>query len=418
MQEFAIARNQVQWLVTGFLLLMGAFTPLTANIIQWFKSKTITLITLAIFTTGSLICGLAPNFHILFIGRMIQAIAAAFTVPILINTIFAIYPSEKRGQVMGLVTMMFTVAPAIGPTLSGFIIDHFGWHYLFFLPLPFLGLAFFAIARYFNIDIVEITKPKIDILSAFLSILGFGGLVFSISNYSYLSFSKFLIFFISALIILIIFIKRQFKLKTPLINLHIINYPQFRFVLIILFLAYFIFLGLELLMPMYIQQILLLSATIAGLVLFPASLMQAFAAPILGLILDRKGGRAVALPGLFFMILGIIGLLYCISTNKNPWAIAFVFAIFALSISCAITTETHALNSLPRKYYPHGTAIITALTPLAGALGGSFFIEFSAIIEHHSASENAQLLGFKSAIALALLFSIFFAYFANKIKSN
>lgn len=144
----------------------------------------------------------------------------------------------------------------------------------------------------------------------------------------------------------------QLKLETPLLNLRILSYPQFCYVLIMLFLAFFTFLGLELLMPMYVQQVLLLSATVAGLVLFPTSVLQAIASPLLGLLLDKKGGRTIALPAIVLMLTGIASLFFYMDSNSHPWIIAIMFVVLALSITCAITCETHALNSLPRKYYP------------------------------------------------------------------
>ena len=138
MNEFQVSKTTVQWLVTGFLLLMGALTPITASLIQWFPTRRLILITQGLFVVGSLICALAPNFAFLLLGRMVQAVSAALFVPLLMNGILTIYPPHKRGTAMGLVTMMFTVAPALGPTLSGMIIDELNWRYLFGLTIPFM----------------------------------------------------------------------------------------------------------------------------------------------------------------------------------------------------------------------------------------------------------------------------------------
>ncbi|MDG6895552.1 DHA2 family efflux MFS transporter permease subunit [Volucribacter amazonae] len=420
MQEFSVERTLVQWLVTGFLLVMGAFTPLTASLIQWLPSKKMALITLAIFASGSLICGFAPSFAWLLVGRIVQAVSAAFTVPLLINTIFTIYPPGKRGTVMGLVTMMFTVAPAIGPTLSGFIVDHLGWRYLFLAPLPLLGFAFMAVSKYFNIDVVEINRPKIDLLSSFFSILGVGGMIYAISNYAHFSLLRFATILLISLLCIAYFVYRQGKLATPMLNLRVLTYRQFRYIIMILFLAYFIFMGLELLMPMYSQQVLLLSATASGLVLFPASVLQALASPLLGVILDKKGGRYVMLPAALFMLTGLILLLVYMDTHSNPIIIAACFALFALSISCAITGETHGLNSLPKSLYPHGTALISTLNPIAGALGAAIFVEISAVVEHQVSTSPAiaQLIGIKTAIACGLVLALFVAYFATKVEPH
>ena len=114
MKDFAVDKTTVQWMTTGFLLVMGAFTPITAGVIQWFETRKMVLFTQATFLAGSLVCAFAPTFGVLVAGRMVQAVSAAFFVPLLFNGILSIYPPQKRGTAMGVITMMFTAAPAMG----------------------------------------------------------------------------------------------------------------------------------------------------------------------------------------------------------------------------------------------------------------------------------------------------------------
>ena len=153
MRDFGVNKTTVQWLTTGFLLVMGAFTPITAGVIQWLDTRRMVLLTQAVFLTGSLVCAFAPTFGVLVAGRMVQAVSAAFFVPLLFNGILSIYPPERRGTAMGVITMMFTAAPAMGPTLSGIIIDHTHWRVLFGFTTPFM-LAAMALVANFN------RKPK------------------------------------------------------------------------------------------------------------------------------------------------------------------------------------------------------------------------------------------------------------------
>ena len=155
MKDFGVDKTTVQWLTTGFLLVMGAFTPITANLIQWLDTKKMLLLTQATFLLGSLICAFAPVFPLLIAGRMVQAVSAAFFVPLLFNGIMAIYPPQKRGTAMGVITMMFTVAPALGPTLSGIIIDHTHWRFLFGLTIPFMLVAMLLTGKYLNETFVK-----------------------------------------------------------------------------------------------------------------------------------------------------------------------------------------------------------------------------------------------------------------------
>lgn len=158
MKDFGVNKTTVQWLTTGFLLVMGAFTPITANLIQWLDTKKMLLLTQATFLLGSLICAFAPVFPLLIAGRMVQAVSAAFFVPLLFNGVMAIYPPQKRGTAMGVITMMFTVAPALGPTLSGIIIDHTHWRFLFGLTIPFMLAAMLLTGKYLNETFAKFPK--------------------------------------------------------------------------------------------------------------------------------------------------------------------------------------------------------------------------------------------------------------------
>ena len=158
MKDFGVDKTTVQWLTTGFLLVMGAFTPITANLIQWLPTKKMLLLTQATFLLGSLICAFAPVFPLLIAGRMVQAVSAAFFVPLLFNGVMAIYPPQKRGTAMGVITMMFTVAPALGPTLSGIIIDHTHWRFLFGLTIPFMLVAMLLTGKYLNETFAKFPK--------------------------------------------------------------------------------------------------------------------------------------------------------------------------------------------------------------------------------------------------------------------
>lgn len=228
MKDFGVDKTTVQWLTTGFLLVMGAFTPITAGVIQWFETRKMVLFTQATFLAGSMICAFAPTFGILVVGRMVQAVSAAFFVPLLFNGILSIYPPNKRGTAMGVITMMFTAAPAMGPTLSGIIIDHTHWRVLFGFTAPFMLAAMLLVGKYLTVNLSNISRPKIDVLSAVLSVAGFGGLVYAGSNFAHLPLVEFILLFAASVLLVGWFAHRQFRLATPLLNLRAFEYKQFR----------------------------------------------------------------------------------------------------------------------------------------------------------------------------------------------
>lgn len=422
MHEFMVDKTTVQWIATGFLLVMGAFTPLTANVIQWFTTRTMLLVTLITFLVGSLICAFAPNFTILLVGRLIQAVSAAFTVPILFNCILLIYPPQRRGTIMGIITMMFMVAPAIGPTLSGIIVDYLGWRYLFLLTVPFILLSILLALLFLKVNLQPITKPKIDCLSVLLSILGLGGLVYSTSNFAVLSLPLFAAVFTASLLLMIWFSFRQFHLDEPLIDLKVFRFTQYRYSMLILAMLMFVFIGAELIMPMYLQQVVLLSGTVTGLILLPGSVIQAFLSPITGNQLDKRGARPLVLPGAMLLIVTFVLMLTLFDSQSPNWLLTAVFTLLPIAVSMIIVAETHGLNALPKEMYPHGTAIISTINPIAGAIGAAFFVGVTHIGESlYRETETPQLAmmhGVQFAFMIAIVMSVVMLFFATKLRSS
>ena len=421
MHDFAVDKTTVQWLTTGFLLVMGAFTPITASLIQWAETRKMVLITQATFLAGSLICACAPTFAVLIAGRLVQAIAAACFVPLLFNGILAIYPPRRRGTAMGVITMMFTVAPAIGPTISGLIIDHSHWRVLFAFTAPFMLAAMLLVGKTLNENLSDISRLKIDLPSAVLSVAGFGGLVYASSNFAHLNAATFAALALGSLLLIALFARRQHRIDVPLLNLRAFGYAQFRYSVLILASAVFLFLGLELLLPMYSQQVLLLSGTITGLILLPASIAEAVAAPLLGNLLDRKGGRYTVLPATILLTASLAVLWLNLRPDTHPLILAATFTLLAVSVSACITGETHGLNALPKALNPHGAAIIATLNPIAGAMGAAYFIGATNIGEKLSTAATVQqtmLGGIRLAVGSALILAATTIWLASKLQPN
>lgn len=421
MLEFSVDKTVVQWMATGFLLVMGAFTPLTANLIQWFSTKTMLLTTLITFLIGTLLCAFADSFAALLFGRFIQAVSAAFTVPILFNTILLIYSPARRGAVIGLITMMFMLAPAIGPTLSGLIVDTFGWRYLFLCIVPFILLSIVLAIGCLKVNLQPITKPKIDLLSVLLSILGLGLLVYCTSNFALLSLPLFCSLFIASLGIIAWFAKRQTQLASPLIDLRVFHVAQYRYAMLILALLMCVFIGVELIMPMFLQQAVLLSATATGLILLPGSVVQAFLSPVMGRLLDKQGAKPLVFPGVLLLLAAFGLMLGLFEIDSHPILLTLVFMLIPISVSMILVSETHGLNALPKAMYPHGTAIISTINPIAGAVGAAFFVGITQIGEQMAptdAPREAMRFGVQLAFGMALCLGIIMAILAKRLHGK
>src|SRR5699024_6268614 len=134
---FSITLPTVQWMATGFMLVMGIVIPISALMLQWFTTRQLFLGTMIVSTIGTTISAAAPTFTILLVARLIQAVGTGLLMPIIFNVFLLIYPPHKRGKVMGIIGLVIMFAPAIGPTLSGVIVEYLGWRYLFILVIPF-----------------------------------------------------------------------------------------------------------------------------------------------------------------------------------------------------------------------------------------------------------------------------------------
>ncbi|MDO4636521.1 MAG: DHA2 family efflux MFS transporter permease subunit [Lautropia sp.] len=387
MQEFSVDRTTVQWIATGFLLVMGALTPLTASLVQWMATRRLVLLTLGTFLLGSLVCAAAPGFGILLAGRLVQGASAALMVPLLMNAVLVIYPPERRGRIMGMVGMIFSMAPALGPTLSGIILDHVGWRWLFLLTVPLVLVAMLLVARFLKVPLVPVTRPRIDMFSVMLSVFGFGGLVYASSRFSEESGSTLAVLLPVSLLMVLAFVLRQFRLKVPLLNLRAFGHAQFAYAVLILAGNLFLLLGMELLMPMYAQQVLLLSATVTGIVLLPGSIAQAMLMPLFGSLLDRRGGRFVVLPGTLMAAACLLAMRLTFNGTAPAWWLATLFGLFLAGGAAIMVAETGGLNALPRSLNPHGAAIVATLNPIAGALGAAFFVGIIRMGEQLSATK-------------------------------
>lgn len=377
MKEFSITLPQVQWMATGFMLVMGIVIPMSAILLQWFTTRQMFLSTMIVFTIGTIICAMAPTFSVLLVGRLFQAIGTGLLIPIIFNTFLLIYPPHRRGAVMGLVGFVIMFAPAIGPTLSGVIVEYLGWRYLFIIVIPF---AIFSIvfAYKFLVNVSEVTKPKVDVISIIYSTLGFGGVVFGFSSVGD-SEAGFLapIVYVSisiGVISLVLFCLRQLKLEEPVIDIRVFKYPMFSVGVVFFIIVIMAMFASEIILPMFMQGPLALTAAKAGLILLPGSLLNGLLSPVMGHLFDKLGPRKLMIPGSIFLC-GALFVFSTIDLETPPWVIIVTYMVLMVSISAMLMpAETNGLNQLPKKLYPHGTAIVSTLQPVAGAIGVSAFI--------------------------------------------
>lgn len=377
MVELKVSASTLQWLATGYMLVVGVLVPASALLVQWFTTRQMFLGAMTLFTVGTLVCAVAPGFEFLLIGRLLQAAGTGLMLPVMMNTILVLYPPEKRGAAMGTIGLVIMFAPAIGPTLSGLILESLQWRWLFFMVLPFA--VFSVVFAYIYLkNVSQPTKPKVDVLSIILSTIGFGGIVygFSSSGEGHGGWTSPEVYgtVIVGGIALLLFVFRQLKVKEPLMDLRAFKFPMFSLTTILLIIMMMTLFSTMSLLPFLFQGALGLTVFASGLLMLPGSLLNGLISPITGKLFDKFGPRALVIPGSAFLVI-IMWFFTQVTaeTTKTTFLILHICMMVSISM-IMMPAQTNGLNQLPPRYYPHGTAILNTLQQVAGAIGVALFI--------------------------------------------
>ncbi|NUU62235.1 DHA2 family efflux MFS transporter permease subunit [Paenibacillus agri] len=371
MNVLQITPSTAQWLTTAYLLTLGILVPISGLLLQWFTTRQLFVAALIFSILGTFLAAISPNFEFLLTARVVQAMGTSLLLPLMFNTILVIIPAEKRGAAMGMIGLVIMVAPAIGPTIAGLLIESLSWHWIFWLSLPFLVIALLFGIVYMQ-NVTEVTKPKIDVLSIILSSLGFGGIVFGFSSAGEAEgwgSPKVIFSIIVGVVALLLFVIRQNTMKKPMINLRAFKYPMFVVGVAMVFICMMVILSSMLILPMYLQQGQGYTAFKAGLLLLPGGLINGLMSPIMGRLFDKYGPKWLVIPGLVIVAVT----LWFFSSINAASTVAFIIVLHsALMIGVSMIfmpAQTNGINQLPMELYPDGTAIMNTLQQVAGAIG-------------------------------------------------
>nr|WP_281270217.1 MDR family MFS transporter [Corynebacterium alimapuense] len=372
MVDFDIPASTAQWLTTGFMLTMAVVIPTTGWVLQRFSTKSVFTVALASFLVGTIVAAAAPVFEVLLLGRIVQAFGTALIMPLLLTVAMTVVPGNRRGSVMGLISIVMSVAPALGPTISGLILNSLSWHWLFWLVVPLVILAL-GVGSFFIGNIGETAKVPLDPTSVVLATAAFGGLVFALSSIGTDPTMAAVIGPI-AVISLAVFVIRQLRLEDPLLDLHPFGIRNYTLSVLLALLVMGTLLGVVMVFPIYLQTAIGLSALGTGLLVMPGGLLQGVLAPFIGRLYDSVGPRPLVVPGAV-MLAASVWWMTLLDVDSSIGLIISMYLIFSLSLAFLMTPlMTTALGSLPRSLYGHGSAILNTLQQLAGAAGTAVLI--------------------------------------------
>jgi len=394
MIDFKVDTATVQWLTTGFMLINGIMIPTTAYLIQKYSVRNLFIVSMGLFTIGTVIGAVSPIFPVLLTARMVQASGSAIMMPLLMNVMLVSFPVEKRGSAMGVFGLILMFAPAIGPTLSGWIVEHYDWRALFYLVAPIAFLVW--VFGFFKLkDKKEKVAMKLDMISLILSSIGFGGLLYGFSSAGSVGWGNVTVYgtIIIGVIALVLFIYRQRLLEKPMLNFGVFKYPMFSLASAITMIVNMGMFSGFLLLPIYAQSILGFSPMSTGLMLLPGAILNAAMSPITGRLFDKFGGRILATTGLAITTITTYFFSHLAAdTTYTELVVLHAIRMFGMSM-VFMPVSTNGLNQLPPYLYPHGTAMNNTLNQVSAAIGTALLITIMSIRQSIYASQlEKQLL--------------------------
>ncbi|MEJ5919653.1 MULTISPECIES: MDR family MFS transporter [unclassified Corynebacterium] len=400
--DVGITATTAQWVTTAFLLTMAVVIPITGFIIGRFPLKTVFALSQGLFAAGTAIGVFAPSFGVVLVARITQAAGTAILLPLLMTTVLMLIPVHKRGAMMGNMSIVIAVAPAIGPTVSGFILklSNNNWHALFESMLP-LGLIVLVVG-YFLLprDDAPSAKP-IDLLSVALSAVGFGLSVYALSLIGTDSGTTVWIVAAIGVLGLVAFVIRQRKLAvtdSALLDLRVFKTPSFTLSTILLALGMIAMFGVIIVLPLYMALKGVEVLTI-GLILMPGPLVMGLMGPFVGRAFDRVGPRPLVIPGAVMLTLGIFGLGF-IGMDTPLWWIISCHVVLEIGLGLLFTPLfTWGLGALPQKLYADGSAITNTIQQVCGAAGTALFLAVATIATGMLSDSSASVVPAPDVIA-------------------
>lgn len=398
MKDLGVNASVGQWLTAGFLLVMAVVIPITGFLIRKVPTRVLYGTAMSLFSVGTLAAATAPGFGILLCARVVQASGTAIMLPLLMTTVMTLVPPTRRGAVMGNISIVISVAPAIGPTISGVVLDLLGWRWMFWIVLP-VALLTLAIGLRKIVNIGELSRAPIDMLSIALSAFGFGGLVYGLSSIGQAASAQPLVplwlpFAVGG-VALVAFVARQLVLQRTdraLLDLRTFNSRTFTMASALMALMMMTLLGIVVLLPIYVQSVLRLSPLVTGLLLLPGGLLMGLLGPIVGRLYDRLGMRRLLVPGVV-VVSAALWTATLLTATSTVWQVLAFHLLLSVGLAFVFTPLfTGGLAAVEPHLYSYGSAIFGTTQQLAGAAGTALLVTVLALRSAHLTAAGSSVV--------------------------
>jgi DHA2 family lincomycin resistance protein-like MFS transporter len=380
MASLEVSATAVQWLTTAFLLTMAVVIPITGFLIQRINTRPLFALAMALFCAGTLVAAVAPGLPVLVLARVVQAAGTAVMMPLLMTTVMTLVPPAARGKMMGNISIVMSVAPALGPPLSGLILHYLHWRWLFIVVLPIALVALaLGVARISNVTTLR--YARLDVISVPLAAVAFGGLVYGLSTFGEVgaggpAIPSWIPLTVGG-VTMVVFVARQLWLQRDnraLLDLRTFNSRDFRIAVamfVILMMAMF---GTFILLPIYMQNVRGLDTLQTGLLLLPGGLLMGLLGPRVGRLYDRIGPTPLVVPGTIV----VTAVLWAMTLMGPTTPVELILAghlVFAAGLAFLFTPLfTASLGAVKPELYSHASAVLGSTQQVAGAAGVALFV--------------------------------------------
>ena len=374
MNEFQTDANGVQWVTTGYLLAIAVIVPLSAFLIRNYSPRRLFIIANLLFLVGVILDGFAPNLLVLLTGRVFQGIGTGIALPLMFDIILTKSPLDRRGVMMGIGTMTTSIAPAIGPTYGGILLNSLGWRSIFWFLIVLLLASLVMGLTSMPVETVKRTESFAFGAFVFLG-LGLGLLLMAVERLS-------LAFLIAAIVLLMVFV--FLNKRRQLLNLSILRHSRYDRLMISFLVYQAILLGLSFILPNYLQLGLGRTATAAGLFMFPGAVIGSVLAPVSGRVLDKFGALKPILFGLSVATLAML-LLAVFFKDLSFWTLMLTHMLLMVGIGFSYANlMTITLSSLAPSENADGNSVLNTLQQFVGASATAIVAQiFASETDHH-----------------------------------
>jgi DHA2 family lincomycin resistance protein-like MFS transporter len=373
MAQFEVTARAAQWLSTAFMLTMAVVIPVTGWFLHRVTTRAAFAVAMSVFGVGTVVAMLAPAFPVLVAGRVVQAAGTAVMLPLLMTTLMTVVDERDRGRVMGNVTLAISVAPALGPTVSGAVLAVAGWRWLFGVVLPVVVLVTLLGLRRLE-DVGETHVSRVDWWSVVLAALGFGGLVYGLSRIGEAQPGSVpaWVWITGGAAVVAGFVQRQRVLAArsePLLDLRTLGHRTYALSLSLQSVAFLTMLGAMILLPLYLQDLRGLTPLQTGLLVAPGGLAMGLLGPVVGRVFDRVGGRPLTIPGSVAVLVALAA--FSRIGESTPYAAILGIQVLLMVGLAALFTPafTLGLGALPAHLYSHGSSLLGTAQQVSAAVG-------------------------------------------------